>query len=81
MCVGWIYVGDPECGMFQVGDLVKISEHESDMSDWAIEAFESGCIFLIINKFDKWDKSFFRVIRVSDGKERCLPKDLTEKVG
>ena len=70
----------PDCGMFQVGDLVKISELGASATGWAIEAFENGSVFLIAEEPDR-DKYWLWTVRVSDGKKYCLFGARTKKVG
>ena len=70
----------PDCGMFQVGDLVKISALGPDPTGWAAKSFASGCIYLIVEQPDR-SQHWLWAAKVSDGKHYCLTKDRTEKIG
>lgn len=70
----------PDCGMFQVGDLVKISALGPDPIGWAVKSFASGCVYLIAEQPAR-AADWLWAVRVGDGKHYCLTKDRTEKVG
>ena len=60
MCVGWIYVGDPECGMFQVGDLVKLSSYGKSVKTNTkfLAANDSGMIININEDGTQYSEDF-----------------------